>query len=52
VRYKRRRRPSLKSRAKKLLGWVCIVAAVVVNIQAGTLWFLWQAATALVGGLR
>ena len=28
----RRRRPSLKSRAKKLLGWACIVAMVAVNI--------------------
>jgi len=49
---RKRRRPSLKSRATKLLGWVCIVAMVAVNIQAGTFRYVWQMAAALIGGLR
>lgn len=48
----RRRRRSLKSRAKKLLGCACIAAMVAVNIQAGTFWYVWQMAAALIGGFR
>ena len=49
----RRYRPSLKSRAKKLLGWACIVAMVAVNIYPPLFGLVMDALlAALRGGLR